>query len=297
VVGWFFVSKANFGAFNASGGSLYSAIGIAAGVALFSFIGVETAAIVAKRVKDPRRNVGRASLLGTGASAIVYLAVSAAVMGLVSQHALVNNGAPFVAAFDAIFTHGAWAGKLVAALAATSGFGALIGWTLVTAEVSRAPANDGLFPRPFAWTDRRGTAWFGVVAAAALPSLLMLWRYTTSSGLTVFTYLVDLTVVTVAIPYLFSACAQLTYLVSRRRPLQPWLLARDLSVAGAAALFSLWVTFAAGYSAVYQAMVVVLAGIILYAFVQAHRERTGQITMPADLAGATAAGDTQEGKS
>jgi len=116
-------------------------------VALFSFIGVETAAIIAKRVKDPRRNVGRASLLGTGASAIVYLAVSAAVMGLVSHRALVNNGAPFVNAFQTIFPHGAWGGKLVAALAATSGFGALIGWTLVTAEVSRAPANDGLFPR------------------------------------------------------------------------------------------------------------------------------------------------------
>jgi hypothetical protein len=108
VVGWFFVSKANFGAFNASGGSLYSAIGIAAGVALFSFIGVETAAITAKRVKDPRRNVGRASLLGTGAAAIVYLAVSAAVMGLVPHDALVNNGAPFVNAFQTIFPHGAW---------------------------------------------------------------------------------------------------------------------------------------------------------------------------------------------
>jgi len=304
VAGWFFVSKANFGAFNASGGSLYSAIGIAAGVALFSFIGVETAAITAKRVKDPRRNVGRASLLGTGAAALVYLAVSAAVMGLVPHHALLNNGAPFVNAFDTIFPHGAWAGKLVAALAATSGFGALIGWTLVTAEVSRAPANDGLFPRPFAWADRRGNAWFGIVIAAALPSLLMLWRYTASSGLTVFTYLVDLTVVTVAIPYLFSACAQLTYLVSRRRPVQGWLLARDLSVAAAAALFSLWVTFAAGYSAVYQAMVVVLAGIVLYALVRAHRERTGQIPAPADqpatpLAGAPlpAAADNPEGQS
>jgi APA family basic amino acid/polyamine antiporter len=285
VVGWFFVSKANFGAFNASGGSLYSAIGIAAGVALFSFIGVETAAITAKRVKDPRRNVGRASLLGTGAAAIVYLAVSAAVMGLVAHRALLNNGAPFVNAFETIFPHSAWAGKLVAALAAVSGFGALIGWTLVTAEVSRAPANDGLFPRPFGWTDRRGNAWFGIVVAAVLPSLLMLWRYTSSSGLTVFTYLVDLTVVTVAIPYLISACAQLTYLVSRRRPVQGWLLARDLSIAVAAALFSMWVAFAAGYSAVYQAMVVVLAGIILYAFVQAHRESTGQIPAPVDLTG------------
>jgi APA family basic amino acid/polyamine antiporter len=110
VVGWFFVTKANFGAFNASGGSLYSAIGIAAGVALFSFIGVETAAITAKRVKDPRRNVARASLLGTGASAIVYLVVSAAVMGLVAHKALIGNGAPFVNAFGTIFPHAAWAG-------------------------------------------------------------------------------------------------------------------------------------------------------------------------------------------
>jgi APA family basic amino acid/polyamine antiporter len=294
VVGWFFVTKANFGAFNASGGSLYSAIGIAAGVALFSFIGVETAAIIAKRVKDPRRNVGRASLLGTGAAALVYLVVSAAVMGLVSHRALVGNGAPFVAAFGTIFPHGAWAGKLVAALAAVSGFGALIGWTLVTAEVSRAPANDGLFPAAFAWTDRRGNAWFGIVAAAALPSLLMLWRYTSSSGLTVFTYLVDLTVVTVAIPYLFSACAQLTYLVARRRPINGWLLTRDLSIAVAAALFSLWVTFAAGYSAVYQAMVILLAGIILYAFIRARREHLGQIPAPTDL---TATVETPEGQS
>jgi hypothetical protein len=33
-----------------------------------------------------------------------------------------------------------------------------------------------------------------------------------------------------AIPYLFSACAQLAYLVSRRRRVQGWLLARDLCI-------------------------------------------------------------------
>jgi basic amino acid/polyamine antiporter, APA family len=282
VVGWFFVTKANFGPFNASGGSLYSAIGIAAGVALFSFIGVEVAAITAKRVRNPRRNVGLASVLGTGACAILYLLVTAAIMGLVPHHALVNNTAPFVTAFQTIFTHGTWAGKLVAALAVVSGIGALNGWTLVTTEVARAPANDGLFPKPFAWTDSKGNAWFGIVMAAALPSLLMLWAYTTKTGLTVFTYLVALTVVTVAIPYLISACAQLAYLVSRRRRVQGWLLARDLSITAAAVAFSMWVTFAAGYAAVYQAMVIVLAGIILYAFVKAQRERAGQVAAPAD---------------
>jgi APA family basic amino acid/polyamine antiporter len=283
IVGWFFVSSAHFGAFNASGGSLYSAIGIAAGVALFSFIGVEAAAVTAKRVKDPRRNVSRASILGTAASAILYVLVTAAVMGLVAHHTLVNTGSPFVNAFQTIFPHNAWAGKFIAGVAVASGIGALNGWTLIVTETSRAIAQDDLFPRPFAWVDRKGTAWFGIVVGTVLPSLLMLWRYTSTSGLTVFTYLVDLTVVTVAIPYFMSALAQLTYLVSRRRRVQGWLLARDLCVAGASVLFSMWVTFASGYQVVYQALVVLLAGLVLFAFLNARRQRLGETEEPVDL--------------
>jgi basic amino acid/polyamine antiporter, APA family len=121
------------------------------------------------------------------------------------------------------------------------------------------------------------------VIGALLPSILMLWRYSTSSGLTIFTYLVDLTVVTVAIPYFFSAIAQLTYLLSgRRRHVHGWLLARDLSVAGTSVLFSMWVTFASGYQVVYQALVVVLVGLILFAFLNARREDLGQAALPVD---------------
>jgi APA family basic amino acid/polyamine antiporter len=280
VVGWFFVQNAHFGAFNSSGGSVYSGIGLAAGVALFSFIGVEAAAITAKRVNNPRRNVARASILGTALSAMLYVLVTAAVMGLVAHHTLINTGSPFVNAINSIFPHSAWAGKTIAALAVISGIGALNGWTLIITETSRAIAQDDLFPQPFAWKDARGTAWFGILVGTALPSLLMLWSYTTSSGLTVFTYLVDLSVVTVAIPYFFSALAQLTYLVSRRRRVEGWRLARDLSVAGTSVLFSMWVTFASGYQVVYQALVVILAGLILYAFMNARRQRLGMAAEP-----------------
>src|SRR5271166_489511 len=131
VVGWAFAQKANFGPFNASGGSLYSGIGIAAGVALFSFIGVEAAAMTAKRVRDPRRNVMRASLLGTAASAMLYVLVTAAVMGLVAHHTLVNTGSPFVNAFQSMFPNSTWVGKFIASIAVVSGIGALNGWTLI----------------------------------------------------------------------------------------------------------------------------------------------------------------------
>jgi APA family basic amino acid/polyamine antiporter len=282
VVGWFFVKASNFGPFNASGGSLYDGIGIAAGVALFSFIGVECASIAARRVRDPRRNVGRASVLGTAASALLYILVTAAVMGLVSQGRLAGNGAPFVDASHAVFGSAWWVGKAIAVVAVISGIGALNGWTLVTAEMPRAAAKDGLFLPQFTKTIRDDTPWFGIVVSTLVASALMAFSYSSNTGLTVFTYLVSLSVVTVAIPYFFSACAQLAYLVSRRRKVVGWALARDVAIAGAALLFSLWVTFASGYQAVYQAMVLVLAGIPIYAFLKARKERKGEIAEPAD---------------
>jgi APA family basic amino acid/polyamine antiporter len=63
---------------------------------------------------------------------------------------------------------------------------------------------------------------------------------------------------------------------------QGWVLARDLMVAGISVLFSMWVTFASGYQVVYQALVVLLAGLILYAFLNARRQRLGETTEPVD---------------
>jgi len=54
-----------------------------------------------------------------------------------------------------------------------------------------------------------------------------------------------------------------------------------VTVAAASALFSMWVTFASGYSTVYQ--VLVLADLVRYAFLKARRERLGESPEPADL--------------
>lgn len=294
VVGWFFIHDGYFGKFNASGGSLYSAIGIASGVALFSFIGIETAAITARRVRNPERNVGRASILGTAASAIVYLLVSAVVMGLVPHAQLVKDGAPFVTAFQTMFGHAAWIGKTVAATAVISGFGALVTWTLVTAEVSYAMAQDDLFFPMFKKVDARHTARIGVLAAALLPSILLVWRYLNSSGLTVFVYLVNLSVVLVAIPYLFSASAQLYFLLRDRRPLQKSQLWRDVTLGIVGFLFSMWVTFASGYSAVYQAMVLILVGVPLYALLKNSGKRNSGVEDELAVGGDMALTGTKE---
>ena len=75
IAGLFFINTANFRPWNVSGGSDLAAVGTGLALGLFSYLGVETAAVAAGKVRDPDRNVPRASTLGTLACAVVYLVV------------------------------------------------------------------------------------------------------------------------------------------------------------------------------------------------------------------------------
>src|SRR3954467_4368531 len=83
IVGLFYIDSANFSPFNVSGHSAISAIGSGTAIALFSYLGLETAAVAAKNVRDPDRNIPRATLLGTVATAVVYVLSLTAVFGIV----------------------------------------------------------------------------------------------------------------------------------------------------------------------------------------------------------------------
>jgi hypothetical protein len=92
----------------------------------------------------------------------------------------------------------------------------------------------------------------------------------------------SLSVVTVAIPY-FSPPARSSPSWSRGRKVVGWALACDLAITTSSVLFSFWVTIAAGYQAVYQALPLLLVGIPLDAFLKARRERNGDVLEPADV--------------
>jgi APA family basic amino acid/polyamine antiporter len=232
VVGLFYVDSGNFSPFNVSGGSAIGAIGGGMSIALFSYLGVETAAVVAAKVRDPDRNVPRATILGTLATAVVYLLSLVAVFGIVPAARLADTSAPFSTAVDAMFGGTAW-GKAMAAVVIVSGLGALNGWTLVTAEMPLAAARDGVFPRRFAGLNRRGVPAFGIVASTVLASLAVIVNYLGADGETVFTTLVLMTGITAAIPYGFSALAQIKWGVTEGPR-----LVRDIVVAGLALVFS-----------------------------------------------------------
>jgi APA family basic amino acid/polyamine antiporter len=238
IVGLFFISSANFTPWNASKESAINAIGGGMAIALFSYLGVETAAVAAAKVRDPDRNIPRSTILGTIATALVYLLSLTVVFGIVPSSKLVNATAPFSDAVNAIFG-GTWAGNVMAIAVIISGFGALNGWTMICAEMPKAAADDGLFPQRFKHISKSGVPAYGIIASTVLASIAMAINYLGSGGATVFTTLVLMTGITAAIPYGFSALAQIKWRLADHRAMQTPRFARDMIVAVLSLVFSI----------------------------------------------------------
>ena len=271
-IGLLFISADNFGDFNASGTSAGSAISAAAAIALFSYIGIETASVAAGRVRNPARNVTRATVLGTLGCAVVYILGTVTVFGTVPNAALRDSTAPFTDSANAIFG-GEWAGNAVAIAAVVSGLGCLIGWTLIVAEMPQAAAKDRLFPAVFART-HRGIPVFGIISSTVLASVLTVVSYTSFDA--VFTTLVLLSVFTAVIPYLFSAGAQLFWLLTRGRETRWPHLVRDCGVSGLALVFSFWGLAGSGYQAVYYGTFCLMLGVPIYIWLKVGRREYGE---------------------
>ncbi|MCL3818336.1 APC family permease [Aeromicrobium wangtongii] len=231
-VGLFFVQAGNFTPWNTSGDSSVSAIGGAMAICLFTYLGVETAAVAAARVRDPRRNIPRATVLGTLSAAVVYMLSLTAVFGIVpaSSLSLGENKDSYAVAANSILG-GSWPGDLVAAAVVISGLGASNGWTMICAEMPRAAADDRLFPSAFIRTNRHGAPFVGILASAVLASVAVVVSFLGTDGATVFTTLVLMTGITAAIPFGFSALAQISWRIRDRRLGITAHFVRDIAVA------------------------------------------------------------------
>lgn len=271
--------RGNFPTFNPSGDNILSAISSCAAIVLFSYLGVELASVAAAKIKDPAKNVPIATVAGTLACGAAYVMCLIAVFGIVPNDVLASTDgtASFSVALADIFGGAIWAGKLMSAFVVISGIGALNGWTMICAEMPQAAANEGLFPQFFAKVNKAGVPIWGVILSTLLASLFTLFSFASSTGNEVLTTLVLLTGVTAAVPYFFSALAQIYYLMTEGKLVNRAAFAKEMTIAIVALLFSFWFVFGSGQQATFYAYLLILAGYIVLMGLYVKRKKAGGV--------------------
>ena len=282
IAGLFYIHGGNFTPFTLGHGGFDWHINAAATLALWAFIGLESATVPAEEVRDPERTIPRATMLGTIATTLLYVIALVAVVGVLSQAALASSSAPFADAANAMwggtFLGLTW-GKWIALVAMAATLGALNGWILLTARVSLAAADDGLFPKPFGRIDgKRATPVVGLLVSSALTSALVLYGWNESFA-NRFTDVVLLATWMTLIAYAYAAAAEIV-LFFRERERFAWArLARDTMVAALAFAYSVWAIWGSGEEWLAKGFMLLLFGIPVYVFMKwqeaRHFEATG----------------------
>jgi len=172
VIGPFSITREFLGPLNVSGSPAPFAVAAALPAAVFVYIGVETVAVLAERVRDPRRNVMRASVIGVLICIFIYVAATTVVMGTVPGEERRSGLASYSLSFSYLFGS-PLAGQVMAATAITAGFGGLVGWALLSAELPKCAAQDGMFPPVFARVTKRTVPMTGIIISQAIATAVV----------------------------------------------------------------------------------------------------------------------------
>jgi basic amino acid/polyamine antiporter, APA family len=155
--------------------SALRAIAAAAALTMYSYLGIESATVVADNVDQPTRTIPRATIIGTLVTAAVYIFSTIGVMGALPPAALAASPAPYADAAEAMW--GQWASFVVTIGVVVAGVGALNGFILLQGHVPMAAAQDRLFPARFARLSRTGVPAFGCVFSSLLATAVLLVYY------------------------------------------------------------------------------------------------------------------------
>ncbi|WP_417482075.1 APC family permease [Maricaulis sp.] len=255
---------------NPSGQPFLPVLATTALLTMWAFSGLECATIPAGDVRDPQKTIPRATMIGTITVATVYIASTAAVMLLVPASELVDSTSPFS---DAARGLGPWAPKMVAIGALISTAGCLNGLIFIAGQLPMAVAIDKLAPKAFAKRNSRGAPQLSLLVSLILGSALLLANFS-DSLIDTFEFLLMMSTVTILLPLLVSALAELRH---------SWASARSWAIiAILATLYSAFAIYGSGLEVMFWGMVLMLVGLPVYVFGRQRKADEVSPSAPAD---------------
>ena len=236
-------------------------------VTLWAFIGIEGAVVLSNRAKA-QRDVSRATFLGFLGCLIIYIGLSVLPFGFLTQEEIAAVANPSTAGVleKVVGPWGAWlmnCGLLIAVLSSW------LAWTMITAEIPAAAAQNGTFPKAFAKQNKNGAPSFSLWMTSALMQVAILVVYFANNA---WNTMLSITGVMVLPAYLASTL-YLWKLVEdgayEKITSQGRAAALATSVLGTA--YAVWLVYAAGLKYLFLAVIFLAAGIPV--FVRARKQQ------------------------
>jgi len=229
-------------------------------VTVFVFIGIEGASVYSRYARE-RRDVGWATIVGfigvTGLMVLVtllpYSVLQRADIAGMRQPSMAGVLESVVGPWGAVFVS---VGLLVSVL------GAYLAWALICAEVMFAAGKSRDMPRAFSKTNANGVPHVAMWWTSIIIQVIVISTYWSRDA---FTLMLNLTSATTLIPYFLVAAYGL--MIARRGEtydLRPEERRRDLTLAGIAVLYTLFMLYAGGLRYILLAAILFAPGTILY---------------------------------
>ena len=242
-------------------------------VTLWSFIGIEGAVVMSKHATSAK-TVGRATFLGFCGCLLIYVLLSLLPYGLFSQAELAKFANPSTAGIleQLVGKGGAWLMNIGLIISVLTSW---LAWTMVTAQIPQAAAENGTFPEIFATENTHGSPSVSLWVTSALMQLFMLMVYFSDNA---WNTMLSITGVMV-LPAYFSSCAYL------------WKICEDHEYSGgigisraealfsgiAGSLYALWLIYAAGLQYLLLAVIFMVIGIPVYIWARKQRRDSREI--------------------
>ncbi|MCH9613682.1 MAG: Arginine/agmatine antiporter [Chlamydiia bacterium] len=245
--------------YNVSAESNFAAMSSGAMLTLWAFLGLESACVPADEVKNPKRNIPLATILGVVIASVVYFFSTLGIMGVIPNGTLSQSSAPFATLAKIIM--GPWGQTMVIAGALVACIGTMNGWILIQNQIALGAAKDGLFPPAFAKLNAKRSPYWGILISAILVTVLIAF-FSKQTLVDQFKSIITMATLAAIIAYLYTSISEVI--------LRKW---RGCLIPILAFIYVYWVVASFQTQFVYLGMLLLLSSLPVYAWVKSYEPK------------------------
>jgi len=210
IAGWFDFDPALFKQnWNVSGKPIGGAIMSGFAILIFAFVGVESVANNNEQIRNPKKIVPLATIIGFIIVAIIYLASTTVLEGMFTSKELVEAPASFAIGMQRI-TGLKIMGQIVSAVMAVACIASFLIWNLSSAMAAKTSADNGFLPKAYSYTNKHGITSKGLVINGIIMTIVELILMSMGSNVAAaFNITVTISVLLLLFPYFWSGIALL----------------------------------------------------------------------------------------